>query len=91
MYGLNTGNGSLKSMYERPETVIAKANVLSLDCTVLWLLTETHQGFRHKNSPIDGFVGCSTFGYDILEGVRYGVKAMHASLRGLVFICKFDK
>ena len=39
-------------MYERPETAIAKADVLSLDCTALWFLTETHRGFRHKNAPL---------------------------------------
>ena len=58
MYGLNTINGSSKSMHERPETAIAKAGVISLDCTALWFLTEIYREFRRKNSPIDDFAGC---------------------------------
>ena len=68
VYRSSTRNGSLEIMYERPETAITKADVLSPDCTVPWF-----------------------FDYDILEEIRYGVEAIHAGLRGLVFICKFDK
>ena len=91
VYRSSTRNGSLEIMYERPETAITKADVLSPDCTVPWFLTETYRGFRHKNVPLTNFASCLTFDYDILEEIRYGVEAIHAGLRGLVFICKFDK
>lgn len=52
MYWLKAGNGLLKSMYERLEIAIAKAEVQSLDCTAVWFFTQIHRGFRHKNVPL---------------------------------------